>query len=85
MMYMHSNNEKDKRINVSKIANTSTMGDNSRSTSPWFSDDDDLVAAGDGRQSCFNLTYIIIIRDILVWPKQQKLLQEPLFWSGDND
>jgi len=30
MMYMHSNNEIDKRINVSKIANNiSTMGDDS--------------------------------------------------------
>jgi len=29
MMYIHSNNETDKRINVSKIANTSTLGDNS--------------------------------------------------------
>jgi len=30
MMYLHSNNETDKRINVSKIANNiSTMGDNS--------------------------------------------------------
>ena len=29
MMYIHSNNETDKRINVSKIANISTMGDNS--------------------------------------------------------
>ena len=30
MMYMHSNNEIDKRINVSKIANNiSTVGDNS--------------------------------------------------------
>jgi len=30
MMYMHSNNEIDKRINVSKIANNiSTLGDNS--------------------------------------------------------
>jgi len=29
-MYMHSNNEIDKRINVSKIANdTNTQGDNS--------------------------------------------------------
>jgi len=28
-MYIHSNNETDKRINVSKIANISTMGDNS--------------------------------------------------------
>jgi len=29
-MYLHSNNETDKRINVSKIANNiSTMGDNS--------------------------------------------------------
>ena len=29
MMYVHSNNESDKRINISKIANTSTLGDNS--------------------------------------------------------
>ena len=29
MMYIYSNNETDKRINVSKIANISTMGDNS--------------------------------------------------------
>jgi len=29
MMYTHSNNETVKRINVSKIANTSTLGDNS--------------------------------------------------------
>jgi len=30
MMYIHRNNEIDKRINVSKIANNiSTMGDNS--------------------------------------------------------
>ena len=30
MMYIHSNNEIDKKINVSKIANnTSTMGDDS--------------------------------------------------------
>ena len=30
MMYIHSNNEIDKRINVSKIANDiSTLGDNS--------------------------------------------------------
>jgi len=30
MMYIHNNNEIDKRINVSKIANNvSTMGDNS--------------------------------------------------------
>jgi len=30
MMYIHSNNETDKRINASKIAsNISTMGDNS--------------------------------------------------------
>jgi len=29
MMYIHSNNERVKRINVSKIANTSTLGDNS--------------------------------------------------------
>jgi len=30
MMYIHRNNEIDKRINVSKIANSiSTMGDNS--------------------------------------------------------
>jgi len=30
MMYIHSNNEVDKRINVSKIANNiSTVGDNS--------------------------------------------------------
>ena len=30
MMYIHSNNETDKRINVSKIANNiSTVGDNS--------------------------------------------------------
>ena len=31
MMYIHSNNETDKRINVSKIANTNanTQGDNS--------------------------------------------------------
>ena len=28
-MYIHSNNETVKRINVSKIANTSTFGDNS--------------------------------------------------------
>ena len=31
MMYIHSNNEIDKRINVSKIANNiSTMGDDSK-------------------------------------------------------
>jgi len=29
MMYIHNNNETVKRINVSKIANTSTLGDNS--------------------------------------------------------
>jgi len=29
MIYIHSNNEIDKRINVSKIANTNTQGDNS--------------------------------------------------------
>ena len=30
MMYMHSNNEIDKRVNISKIANNiSTMGDDS--------------------------------------------------------
>jgi len=29
MMYIHSNNETVKRINVSKIANTSTLDDNS--------------------------------------------------------
>jgi len=29
MMCIHSNNEIDKRINVSKIANTNTLGDNS--------------------------------------------------------
>ena len=29
MMYMHSNNDTDKTINVSKIANTSTFDDNS--------------------------------------------------------
>jgi len=29
MMYIHSNNETGKRINVSKIANTSTLSDNS--------------------------------------------------------
>ena len=29
MMYTHSNNETVKRINVSKIANTNTQGDNS--------------------------------------------------------
>jgi len=29
MMYMHSNNQTDKTINVSKIANTSTLDDNS--------------------------------------------------------
>ena len=29
MMYIHSNNETVKRINVSKIANTSTLSDNS--------------------------------------------------------
>ena len=29
MMYIQSNNETVKRINVSKIANTSTLGDNS--------------------------------------------------------
>ena len=28
-MCIHSNNEIDKRINVSKIANTNTLGDNS--------------------------------------------------------
>ena len=28
-MYIHSNNETVKRINVSKIANTSTLSDNS--------------------------------------------------------
>jgi len=28
-MYIHSSNEKDKRINVSTIANISTVGDNS--------------------------------------------------------
>jgi len=28
-MYIHNNNETVKRINVSKIANTSTLGDNS--------------------------------------------------------
>ena len=28
-MYIHSNNETVKRINVSKIAKTSTLGDNS--------------------------------------------------------
>ena len=28
-MYIHSNNETDKTINVSKIANTSTLDDNS--------------------------------------------------------
>ena len=36
MMYIHSNNEIDKRINVSKIANNvSTMGDDS--TAAWCS------------------------------------------------
>ena len=36
MMYIHSNNEIDKRINVSKIAhNISTMGDDS--TAAWCS------------------------------------------------
>ena len=29
MMYIHSNNETVKRINVSKIASTSTLSDNS--------------------------------------------------------
>jgi len=29
MMYIHSNNETVKRINVSKIANTGTLSDNS--------------------------------------------------------
>ena len=29
MMYIHSNNKTDKTINVSKIANTSTLDDNS--------------------------------------------------------
>jgi len=29
MMYIHGNNETDKTINVSKIANTSTLDDNS--------------------------------------------------------
>jgi len=29
MMYIHSNNKTHKRINVSKIANTSTLDDNS--------------------------------------------------------
>ena len=29
MMYIHSNNETVKTINVSKIANTNTLGDNS--------------------------------------------------------
>jgi len=29
MVYIHSNSETDKRINVSKIANTCTMGNNS--------------------------------------------------------
>jgi len=28
-MYIHSNSKTDKRINVSKIANTSTLDDNS--------------------------------------------------------
>ena len=28
---------------------------------------------------------VIIIIDILEWPKQRKLLQGPLFWKGDND
>jgi len=32
MVYIHSNSEIDKRINVSKIANTNTQGDNSRPT-----------------------------------------------------
>ena len=33
MMYIHSNNERDKRINDSKIANNiSTMGDDSTAT-----------------------------------------------------
>ena len=29
MMYIHGNNETDRTINVSKIANTSTLDDNS--------------------------------------------------------
>ena len=29
MMYIHSNNDTDKAISVSKIANTSTLDDNS--------------------------------------------------------
>jgi len=29
MMYIHGNNETDKTINVSEIANTSTLDDNS--------------------------------------------------------
>ena len=33
MMYMHSNNDTDKTMNVSKIANTSTLDDNS--TAAW--------------------------------------------------
>ena len=32
MMYIHSSNETVKRINVSKIANTSTSADNSTAT-----------------------------------------------------
>jgi len=33
---VHSNNETDKRINVSKIANTSTMGDDSNEPDEYY-------------------------------------------------
>ena len=36
MMYIHGNNETDKTINVSKIANTRTLHDNSTAAGWYF-------------------------------------------------
>jgi len=44
-----------------------------------------LMQVGTSLQTDNHTSIIIIILDILEWPKQSKLLQGPLFWRGDND
>jgi len=65
MMYIHSNNEIDKRINISKIANNiSTMGDDSmqqanNSSCTAYGLDDRLIVSN---TVAFFIRLVIIIR-----------------------
>jgi len=49
MMYIHNNNETVKRINVSKIANTSTLGDNGQLRWPYICFDNSTAAGCNSR------------------------------------